>query len=198
MRFFVHDAEGNITEAGDCGPTELQLRGGPGLTVREGEASPIRQYYDIATGTVADYDEATVLRRFAVRQGFRWSRGQWIDERPLSLAKFHKWQEIKRARTAAEFGTFTAGGHELDADRDSQIRLMSAMQSAIDARSLGEPFQLDWTLTDGTEATLTRAQVIGAGRALQQHVNAQQTKAKALKAQIEAATTVAQVDAVVW
>jgi hypothetical protein len=198
MRFFVHDTEGNITEAGDCSATDMQLRGGPGLTVREGDASPIRQYFDIATETVVDYDDATIQRRFAARQGFRWSLGQWIDERPLATAKFQKWQEIKNACRAAEFGTFTVGGYGFDCDLESQTRISSAFQAAMDARTNGEPFSIDWTLADNTDVTLSRAQVIAVGRALQAHVNAQYNKARQKRAQINAATTKAQLDAIVW
>jgi hypothetical protein len=114
------------------------------------------------------------------------------------MSKTQKWREIKTARDAAEFGTFMVGVYEFDCDQRSQARLMTAMQAATDARSLGEPFSIDWTLTDGSVVTLTRAQVIAAGRALQEHVNAQHHRARLLKAEIDAAISKAAVVAVTW
>ncbi len=195
MRFFVHDAEGNITEAGDCGPIELQLRGGPGLTVREGEANPIRQYYDIATGTVVDYDDATVLRRFAARPGFRWSLGQWVDDRTLDQAKFQKLNEIRLAAIASATGGFVAGGFNWDSDLATQQRMQLTWQ---DMKEADGPTSVTWHTKEGDSKTLTPAQFKALARALRNHLAQQQDRAATLRETINAATTVAQVAAISW
>lgn len=199
MEFYVHDAEGNIITSGNCQPENVSLHGGPGLTVVEGMADGREQYVDIPTGELRNYDQdAIARRRMPPGPGFRWSLGQWIDERPLAQAKEQKWNEIKRARIAAEFGTFLVGGYEFDCDKESQTRINSAFQSAMDARTNGEPFSIDWTLSDDTNVTLNRAQVIAVGRALQEHVNAVFDKSRQLRAQIVAATTKEELDGISW
>lgn len=199
VSFFLHDAEGNIASSGQCQSEVLSLMGRPGMTLRTGSASPLSNYFDIASGEVRVYDAEAIQRRERhPGTGFRWSLGQWVDERSLTEAKLQKWESIKAARSVAEFSTFTVGGYVFDADRDSQVRLQSAFQSAMDARTNGEPFSIDWTLSDGTEATLTRAQVIAVGRALQAHVSAQFQKAKTLKAAITAATSIQELDGISW
>jgi len=199
MRFFTHDVDVNIVNSGDCQPESLESYQVGGLIAREGDASPLTQYFDVSTGQIVDFDQATIdRRRSPPNVGFRWNRGQWIDQRSLAEAKTQKWREIKRARDAVEFGTFMVGAYEFDCDQRSQARIMTAMQAATDARSLGEPFGINWTLTDGTELVLTRTQAIAVGRALQVHVNAQFEKARTLKASIAAATTMEEVIAVAW
>jgi hypothetical protein len=69
---------------------------------------------------------------------------------------------------------------------------------AMLAQAGGQPFSIDWTLADNTVRTLSGADMIAVGQALGQHVAACHIKARALREQINAATTVAEVEAVVW
>jgi hypothetical protein len=132
------------------------------------------------------------------RAGFGWVVGQWVDNRTLIEAKAQKWLEIKQARDASEFGGFDVGPYRFDSDQVSQIRINTAMQAALDARTAGDPFNLDWTLSTDVTVTLTRTQVIAMGRALQAHVYAQHQKAAVLRAAIAAAASVAEVEAITW
>jgi Domain of unknown function (DUF4376) len=199
ISYFLHDAEGNIVSTGRCQHDNLHLMESSGLIARIGEANPAVNYYDIQTDEVRTYDDGALARREDRRgAGYRWSLGQWIDERSLDLAKAQKWNYIKRACTTAEFGTFTVSGYEFDCDHDSQTRIASAFQSAMDARTNGEPFSIAWTLADNTDVTLSRAQVIAVGRALQVHVNGLHDRCRQLRQQINSATTKAELDAIVW
>jgi hypothetical protein len=198
MRYFVTDQDGNIVRCGECQSEVANDIAGPGETFHVGDADCISQYFDIDTEMVCDYSESEIQSRHAYRPGFRWSRGQWVDERSLDQAKQQKWSEIKRARTAEEFGTFLVGGYEFDCDKDSQTRINSAFQSAMDARTNGEPFSIDWTLADDTNVTLARAQVIAVGRALQEHVNAVYDKSRQLRDQIASAVSIQELDGISW
>lgn len=200
MDYYVYDSEGNIVRSGECQPEVMHLAGGDGLTVAPGKANGKTQYVDIATGELRNYDAEAIERakQFPPEPGYRWSLGRWIDERDLNQAKFFRWSMIKKARAEEEFGTFLVGGYEFDCDKDSQTRINSAFQAAIDARTNGEPFSIDWTLSDDTNVTLNRAQVIAVGRALQEHVNAVFDKSRQLRAQIIAATTKEELDGISW
>jgi hypothetical protein len=59
-------------------------------------------------------------------------------------------------------------------------------------------FTIDWTLANNSVRNLNGEDLANVGAALGMHVAAQQAKARLLRSQIEAATTVAEVDAVTW
>ena len=125
---------------------------------------------------------------------FDYTTKQWVDPRPLSDLQAAKWAQIKRDRDEAEFGGFTWDGSPFDSDAISQSRIQGALQLA----ALIPDFSIDWTLADNTARNLSAADLANVGAALGMHVAAQHAKARLLRSQIEAATTVAEVDAVTW
>lgn len=196
MQFFTYDAEGTIVSAGVCQPEVLALYSVNGLTAVEGEADPLRHYYDIATGTVRDLDSAaTLFRRGPPPRGFRWTRTGLIDERTLADAKLDKWAEIKRARDAVEHGGFTAGAYQWDSDLESQQAMSLALQ---DMAAAGGPATVNWTTKINEVVTLNLTQMRALVRACRAHIQTQRDKAATLRAQIQAATTKGQVDAIQW
>ena len=119
----------------------------------------------------------------------------WVDSRDLGQLKSDKWEEIKAARSAAEYGGFVWDGSTFDSDAASQQKIIGASQMA----SLNPAsFEVDWTLADNTVRTLNAADMNAVGIALGQHVNAQYVHARTLRQQIEDATTKAEIEAVVW
>lgn len=117
---------------------------------------------------------------------------QWVIA--LSDAKADRWATIKAARAAAEFGGFSWGGSAFDSDALSQSRVMGAVQLA----QLDPGFTIAWTLADNSVRILNAQDMVAVGVALGQHVAVQHEKARALRAQIEAAQTAAEVAAVTW
>ena len=124
----------------------------------------------------------------------------WVDTRDLAQIKADRWEAIKAARAAAEFGTFVWDGSTFDADDVSQRRIQGAAQLAMLAAAAEQPFEIDWTLTDNTVRTLSGADMIAVGMAMGMHVVAQHAIARSLRATIEseATTTPAEVEAVQW
>jgi len=94
----------------------------------------------------------------------------------------------------AEFGGFTWDGSPFDSDAISQSRIQGAVQLAATAPG----FTIDWTLANNSVRNLSAADLANVGAALGMHVATQHAKARTLRSQIEAATTVAEVDAVTW
>lgn len=125
---------------------------------------------------------------------FDYTTKHWYDPRTLNDIKLAKWAIIKQARSSAEFGGFTWDGSPFDSDAISQSRIQGALQLA----ALIPDFSIDWTLADNTVRALSGSELAAVGVALGLHVGTQHAKARLLRSQIEAATTVAEVDAVTW
>ena len=125
---------------------------------------------------------------------FDYSKKAWVDPRTLDDIKLAKWEIIKQARSSAEFGGFTWDGSPFDSDAISQSRIQGALQLA----AMVPGFTVDWTLANNSARNLNAADLANVGAALGMHVAAQHAKARLLRSQIEAATTVAEVDAVTW
>lgn len=149
-------------------------------------------------GKVVAYTEAQAAAK-AARPAYpaRWSNTemQWQDLRTLDDVRYARVQAIKAARKVAEAGTFTVADNTYQADDDSVRRLQIA---AMAAQAGGAGWSTEWTLADNTTTTLTRAQMLAVVAGLFAHIRAQRDRASALRAQIDGALTVADVEAVSW
>lgn len=129
---------------------------------------------------------------------FNWQTKQWQDPRTLQDLKDAQWSAIKQSRDAAELGTFTYNGMVFDGDLNAQRRLAAYISVSKSALAAGEPFSAEFTLADNSLVTLSAQDFVGIELAKVQSVAAVFAHATALRAQIEAASTAAQVAAVVW
>ena len=116
----------------------------------------------------------------------------------LSSAKHRQRTSINALRERREFSRFTWDGSVFDCDERSQARLQGALQLANMALATGQPFSVDWTLADNTVRTLASMDMVGVGQALAGHVLTCHLTARALKAQIDAAASIEEVEAVAW
>jgi hypothetical protein len=116
----------------------------------------------------------------------------------LAASKSRARETVNEMRGAREFSFFTWDGSTFDADAKSQARLQGAFQLANLALLSGQPFQIEWTLADNTVRQLSGPDMVSVGHALADHVLAAHRAAAILKAQIDAATTIAEVEAVAW
>jgi hypothetical protein len=118
--------------------------------------------------------------------------GEWVFD--LELGKQNKWNAIKAARDAQEFASFEWGDYTFDCDEVSQRRLQGVVQlSAIDST-----LTLDWTLADNSVVSLGSAEYILIGQALAVHVGQCHERGRILRAEIDAATTLEGLEAIVW
>lgn len=126
--------------------------------------------------------------------GHVFNYGTAVWELDIAFARQNKWIDIKAARTAQEFGTFDWGGYTFQCDEVSQRRIQGAVQlSAID-----DTLTLDWTLADNSVQTFTAADYIQIGQALAVHVSQCHERGRILRLEIEAATTLEDLEAIVW
>ena len=128
---------------------------------------------------------------------FPGSGGAYNYTPPVDLAaeKIKAKDGITLARNAEEFAGFMAYGKEFDSDSDSQRRILIAANTA---QVVGEAFSIDWTCADNSVITLDYAQMLGLPAIMAQYGDTLHQKARTLKAQIDAATTLEEINAVVW
>lgn len=119
----------------------------------------------------------------------------WIDARTLDSAKGRTWERIKAARSVAETSDFACGGVVYQADKD---RITGAAQLALMAQVAGQPYSIDWTLSDNSHLTLDAAGMIAVGAALGAYVAEAFAIALHLRGQIAAATTFEELETIVW
>lgn len=189
--------DGEIIGYGDC---LEHLRDAPGVGFDAAAAHSVLDGY-YADGEFVAY---TLPQQEAKRQRARaWQQWRndppgWRDTRALEQIKADRWGEIKAARDAHEFGGFEWDGSTFDSDRESQARIMGAVQMAVLAMSAAQPFEIAWTLADNAVRTLAGADMIAVGLELGAHVAAAHAIGRTLRAAIEEAETAAEVEAVQW
>jgi hypothetical protein len=133
------------------------------------------------------------------------SAGSWqyladevIPEPVLSEAKLSQRALINSYRDAEEAGGFTYLGKQLDSDERSSLRITMAALTAQLSVDAGVPFSIDWTCKDNSTLTLNGIQTVEMPKYLAIHGLTLHAKAKALKTQVDNATTIEEVEAIVW
>ncbi|UQV43377.1 DUF4376 domain-containing protein [Janthinobacterium lividum] len=119
----------------------------------------------------------------------------WIDTRTLDSVKLRTWERVKTARSVAETADFVCSGVVYQTDKD---RIVGAAQLALMAQAAGQPYSIDWTLSDNTHLTLDAAGMIAVGAALGAHVAEAFAIGLHLRRQIAAATSFDELEAIVW
>lgn len=116
----------------------------------------------------------------------------------LEVAKAVKRRQLNAMRDTLEFGWFTWDGSIFDANEKSQARIQGAFQLASLALATSQAFSVDWTLADNTVRTLSATDWMGVGQALAAHIQTCHVTARSLKAQVDAATSIEEVEAIQW
>lgn len=153
-------------------------------------------YFDYLPEVEGKYVENGVLVDLppqpSVEHTFNYATKQWVYD--LTRHRQEKWAEIKAARSADEFGTFTWSTHMFQCDEVSQRRIQGAVQLA----QLDSTTTLDWTLADNSVQTFNATELQQIGQALAAHVNACHVKSRTKRGEIDAATTQTELDAITW
>lgn len=119
----------------------------------------------------------------------------WFNPVTLEMAKARQWDIVRAARDFAESSTFEWNGHVLDADR---TRITGAATGAFVAQASGLPYADTWTLADNTTLPVTGADMVDIGLTLLRHVSDCHARGRQLRAAIDAATSIAEVEAIQW
>ena len=115
------------------------------------------------------------------------------DEELLAAAKPAKIAELKAERDAREVEPITYNGNSYDYDDKARERINAAI-IALDVQ--GADASIDWTTADNADAKVTANDLRMVIAMIAQRSNALHMAYRAAKDKVEAATTVAEVDAV--
>ena len=129
---------------------------------------------------------------------FNYTTKQWEDPRTLQDLKAAQWALIKQAREAALTSPLTTSFGIFDADEKAQASITKSIMLLQTLDALGTPGSVDFTLADNSVVVLTLAQMVEVGLTLGAREQAVRATATARRVQIEAATSQAEVEAVVW
>lgn len=115
------------------------------------------------------------------------------EEEPLEVIKQRKIAELKYQRDKAEVEPIEYSGHSFDYDDKSRDRINAAI-IALDLQ--GEGASLDWTTADNQDVKVTADDLRMVIAAVAVRSNALHTAYRTAKAQVEAATTKTEIDAI--
>lgn len=161
--------------------------------VYEGAVNQATQYHDLVTGQPADMPSKP-----SALHVFDWTAKAWVDPRTLQDRKDAKWAEIKGLRDALEATSFPYMGKVIDSDARSAQRITTAVQSANAAQSAGVAFSISWTCADNSTLTLDGPAMLGMPVALAGYANGLHEHARIVRAQIEAAATLDELNLITW
>ncbi len=111
----------------------------------------------------------------------------------LASAKADLGALVKARREQAKDGGLLTPFGPVETDPDSRTNINGAVQMAT---ILGAAFEIDWRMADNSFATLDHSEMIQLGLLVGQHVSACQYRKNAIDAQIEAAATVGELEAI--
>lgn len=123
---------------------------------------------------------------------------QWAD--PLTVQDYRniRWTVTKQARDTAISAPLSTPYGSFDADARSQKNITDAIALLQALEASGTPQTIDFTLADNSVAVLTTAQMVEVGLLLGARTQEAYATARQLRADIEAASTQEEVEAVVW
>lgn len=132
----------------------------------------------------------------------RWhpSTESWEDLRGFAELKAAKWAEIKAAREAAKIAPTLATPYGLvDADPAAIENVKSTLLAMQFLQSSGtQPGSITWTMADDSEQELTMAQLGEIAVLMLGRGNVAHERGRELRAQIDQASTPAELAAVAW
>lgn len=189
--YIIYNSQGRILRLVICDDITIQLR--PGEDYIEGNVDTAKYYVDVATKTFVEFPPQP--NKYCI---WDWTLHTWVDPRTLQDYKDEKWSEIKRDRDAAINAPLSTPYGVFDADANSRANIANAVLYLQTLEQQGTPGTIDWTLADNTTITLNYAEMSSVGLLLGQRTNAAYDTGRALRTQIDAATTIAEVEAIHW
>ncbi|MDP4299937.1 DUF4376 domain-containing protein [Leptothrix discophora] len=129
---------------------------------------------------------------------FDFQQQTWIDPRTLLEVQLAKWEEIKVSRSVEIDTTMSTPYGPFQCRAEDRQNITDSILLAQTLTAMSQPVAIQWTLADNSVTTLDAAQMVTVGLLLGQKVQAAHAKARVLRTAIEAATTIAEVEAISW
>jgi hypothetical protein len=193
VRYVIADEDGEIRVRNTCPADVLPSISG----AIECEPGVFNSLHYVAEGAVVPYTETQAADKATPHEAwFKWSNASmsWVDQRTLDDRKAMKLTQMKNARDAEQYGGFTWDSSTFDSNERSQSVLLGMFTTAM-ANALPD---VPYRLQDNSWRTITAADMPGIWAALQALVAGAFAQFAVLDADIAAATTAEEVDAIVW
>lgn len=197
-RYVIVDTEsGEIVRTVVCDAASADAQAQTGeVCIEHASAQRATHYYD-GTGIGAYTQEQANAKAARPAHAAQWSNAtlSWTDTRTLAEARAQAWERIKaeREQRAAQAGhAVTPALDSSEADR-ANITSVAVMLMAAPAIP-----SVRFTCADNERRTIARADFLAAALTIGGAVQALFEVADNLRAEIEAAATVAEVDAIEW
>jgi hypothetical protein len=129
---------------------------------------------------------------------WNWGTFVWDDTRTLDQIKAAQWATIKAAREVDMTAPLTTPYGAFDATTEAQKSITDAVLMLQTLTAMGAPTSIDFTLADNSVVTLTTEQMVTVGLLLGQRTQQLYAQGRIKRDAINAATTAAEVEAVVW
>lgn len=192
MRFALYDtATGQILRVIICTAESAEASCMPGQQVVEALPDVMDNTHYVSNGSVVNMgDKPTKDHKWD------WATKTWTAD--IAAAKQVARSKINAERDARETQGFPYLGKWFDSDQRSVLRINTVAAAATSAIMASQPFLIEWTCADNSVIELNASQMAGVPAAMAEYANQLHQTAKALKEQIDSATTLEQVHAVVW
>lgn len=200
MNHIAFDSNGMILFAQQNSYPGVVLPAIQGATVAECTDADFALAHPAVGSPAAYWDGAKVVAAPASpgsSYSWDWPTKTWKLD--LATGQAAAWARIKAARDAAINAGVTYNGDVYDSDATAQLRVTGAAQTAqLQIAAGNAAFSITWTLQNNSTVVLTAQEVIDMALAVSANYQALFSKGQGLRAQIAAATTQAQLDAIVW
>lgn len=129
---------------------------------------------------------------------FDYTTKQWLDPRTLQDLQYAAWERIKASRENAIDAPLVTPYGTFDCKAKDRTNITDAVLLLQTLASVGTPTTIDFTLANNSTVTLTTAEMVTVGLLLGQKVQAAHAQARTLRAQIDAANSSTELEAIVW
>ena len=160
---------------------------------RYGTFDSAAHYHDIATNTPKL--KGNKPSQYHI---FNYHSKQWEDQRDVEKAKDDKWKEIKKIRSDKLEEPFDTPYGKFDGDNKAQKNITDAILMLRSLVSAGQPATINFTLYDNSVVTLSSDDMTTVGLYLGYRTQAVYDRARDLRDQITACTSVSEVNAIEW
>lgn len=131
--------------------------------------------------------------------GYLYNKGTFTppgDTRVLEEEKTKKKSDITAERNRRQNATAPTPKGVVQCDSASKDNINGAVLMAILASQTNTPFEITWTMADNTNIPHTGPEIIAMGQAVGSYVGSCHAQGIILKSQVDAAKTLAEVDAI--
>lgn len=190
INYIEFNEQGLEEKRGACSPLSIQAIQETAANVQVVDYLPAKTTFYKQGGVFEVPDAPSEFHEWETTT-FTWVLTQEGINQSKQLARIR----INELRDAAEANGFEAFGKILDSDEKAIRRISLAVQAA---QAVGEAFSIEWTCKDNSSLSLDYQQMMMLPVIMAQAGNAIHQHARQLKANVNSASTLEEIEAITW